>query len=142
MLFRRALLLALALAAILIAGPAGAAGVGRPVVERRLANGLRVVVSPDPTGVEVSVLVRYDTGSRDEPGGLEGVAHLLEHVMFLGSRHVAPGAFARLLDQVGATGVNGVTTTRTIPAMTRLSHASSGIFPTGVMSGPMAHDCL
>jgi predicted Zn-dependent peptidase len=111
MVLRRALLVALALAAILIAGPARAGGVGRPVVERRLANGLRVVVSPDPTGVEVSVLVRYDTGSRDEPGGMEGVAHLLEHVMFLGSRHVAPGAFARLLDQVGATGMNGTTTT-------------------------------
>jgi predicted Zn-dependent peptidase len=99
------------LVALLLAAPARAGGAGRPVLDHRLGNGLRVIVSPDLSGVEVSVLVRYDTGARDEPEGLEGLAHLVEHVMFLGSRHVPPGGFARLLDQVGATGVNGVTTT-------------------------------
>jgi zinc protease len=106
----RACLVVLWLAALLLASPARAGGAGRPVLDQRLGNGLRVIVSPDPAGVEVSVLVRYAAGSGDEPEGLEGLAHLVEHVMFLGSRHVPPGGFARLLDQVGATGVNGVTT--------------------------------
>ena len=81
----------------------------RPVHARRLGNGLRVVVCPDPGGVDVSVVVRYDVGSRDEPGGLEGLAHQVEHLMFAGSRHVAPGEHLRLLDRVGATNVNAET---------------------------------
>jgi zinc protease len=93
-----------------LAGAAAAAGVARPLVQTRLANGLRVIVAPDPESADVSLLVRYDTGARDEPAGLSGLAHLLEHVMFFGSRHVEPGGFARLLEQAGATGLNGTTT--------------------------------
>jgi len=85
------------------------AGVSRPLVERRLANGLRVLVCPDPGGVDVSVLVHYDVGSRDEPGGLEGLAHLTEHLMFTGSKHVARGDFERLLERAGAVNVNAET---------------------------------
>jgi len=107
MILRRAWLLALTLS--LAAASPARAEVARPVHETRLANGLRLVVAPDPAGTDASVLVRYDTGSRDEPGGLEGLAHLVEHVMFLGSSHVEPGAFARLLEQAGATNLNGTT---------------------------------
>jgi zinc protease len=113
MMLRRALVLALALAALLvalIAARPARADVARPVHQQRLANGLRLVVAPDASGVEVSVLVTYDTGARDEPAGLEGLAHLVEHLMFLGSRHVPPGAFARALEQAGTTNLNGVTT--------------------------------
>src|SRR5277367_4402595 len=105
---RRALLLAVTLTALVVESGARAE-VARPVRERRLANGLRLVVAPDPAGADVSVHVRYDTGSRDEPGGLEGLAHLVEHVMFLGSRHVEAGGFWRLLQQAGATDLNGDT---------------------------------
>jgi predicted Zn-dependent peptidase len=107
---RHALILAALLPFLLVASAARAGAVGRPVQERRLANGLRVVVSPDPAGVDVSVVVRYDTGARDEPAGLEGLAHLVEHVMFLGSRHVDQGGLLRFLERAGASNVNGVTT--------------------------------
>lgn len=85
------------------------AEIQRQVHARRLTNGLQVVVCPDPGGADVSVLVRYNTGSRDEPGGLEGLAHFVEHLMFTGSKHVARGELDRLLTQAGATNMNGMT---------------------------------
>jgi predicted Zn-dependent peptidase len=55
-------------------------------VERfALANGLRVVVSPDPSSPVVAVAVYYDVGMRSEPEGRTGFAHLFEHLMFQGS---------------------------------------------------------
>lgn len=68
----RALPLLAALLALLLSIPARAQNTSRPVHERRLTNGLRVVVSPDPAGADVSIVVHYDVGSRDEPTGLEG----------------------------------------------------------------------
>jgi zinc protease len=88
---------------------ASLAELAHPVVERRLANGLRVVVCPDPSGADVTVLMRYDVGSRDEPGGLFGLAHLVEHLMFTGSKHVGPNEHFRLLQRAGATNINGET---------------------------------
>jgi predicted Zn-dependent peptidase len=58
----------------------------------------------------VSVIVRYGVGSADDPDGLEGLAHLVEHLEFDGSTHVAAGGFARLLMAAGATNLNGQTT--------------------------------
>ena len=55
-------------------------------VERfALSNGLRVVVSPDPSSPVVAVAVYYDVGMRSEPAGRTGFAHLFEHMMFQGS---------------------------------------------------------
>ncbi|GAC1445149.1 MAG: pitrilysin family protein [Mycobacteriales bacterium] len=55
-------------------------------VERfALDNGLRVVVSPDPSSPVVAVAVYYDVGMRSEPEGRTGFAHLFEHLMFQGS---------------------------------------------------------
>jgi zinc protease len=55
-------------------------------VERaQLANGLRVVMLPDPTSPVVAVAVYYDVGMRSEPEGRTGFAHLFEHLMFQGS---------------------------------------------------------
>ncbi|HEY4180143.1 MAG TPA: insulinase family protein [Kofleriaceae bacterium] len=47
-----------------------------------LANGLRVVLVRDPHAREVQVTMRYGVGSIDDPAGQEGVAHLVEHLMF------------------------------------------------------------
>jgi zinc protease len=56
--------------------------------EFSLENGLRVIVHEDPT-VQIAVLnVLYDVGSRDENPGKTGFAHLFEHLMFGGSRHI------------------------------------------------------
>jgi zinc protease len=106
--FRRWIAVSVTLA-LHLAPSTGAADVTRPVHERRLANGLRVVVSPDPARHDVALVVRYDVGARDEPAGLEGLAHLVEHAMFTGSRHVGPGEHDRLLQRVGANDVNAQT---------------------------------
>ena len=79
-----------------------------PVHTRVLGNGLRVVVSPDHSVPAVAVNLWYDVGSRDEPPGQTGWAHLFEHLMFQGSAHVAPGEHMQLLQNVGGS-VNGTT---------------------------------
>ncbi len=59
-----------------------------PIHRARLANGLRVVVSPEAgTGV-VAIAVHYAVGYRSEPPGRAGFAHLFEHLMFQGSENV------------------------------------------------------
>ncbi len=60
-----------------------------PIETVELDNGLRVVVSPDRTVSVVGVNLWYDVGSRHEPDGKTGFAHLFEHLMFEGSLHVA-----------------------------------------------------
>ncbi|TDW19525.1 M16 family metallopeptidase [Kribbella kalugense] len=73
-----------------------------PIVEQTLDNGLRVVVSSDRAVPIVAVNLWYDVGSRHEPAGLTGFAHLFEHLMFQGSRNVASGQHFSLLETAGA----------------------------------------
>ena len=73
-----------------------------PVRRERLENGLRVVLSPDPTVPTAAVAVYYDVGSRVEPPGQTGFAHLFEHLMFEGTEDLPKGEFDRLLTQRGA----------------------------------------
>lgn len=73
-----------------------------PVHERTLPNGLRVVVSPDPSVPNVTVNIWVGVGSRHEAPGRTGFAHLFEHLMFQGSAHVASGEhFEALMAQGG-----------------------------------------
>ncbi|MDT0214471.1 pitrilysin family protein [Rothia sp. ARF10] len=73
-----------------------------PVHERTLPNGLRVVVSPDPSVPNVTVNIWVGVGSRHESPGRTGFAHLFEHLMFQGSRNVASGEhFEALMSQGG-----------------------------------------
>ena len=55
------------------------------ITEYRLANGLRVLLFPDPTKPTVTVNITYLVGSRHEGYGETGMAHLLEHLMFKGT---------------------------------------------------------
>jgi zinc protease len=73
-----------------------------PITEQTLDNGLRVVVSSDRAVPIVAVNLWYDVGSRHEPPGLTGFAHLFEHLMFQGSRHVQSGQHFALLETAGA----------------------------------------
>jgi zinc protease len=73
-----------------------------------LSNGLRVIVHTDRKAPIVAVSVWYDVGSKHEPEGKTGFAHLFEHLMFNGSEN-APGDFFEPLRQVGATDFNGTT---------------------------------
>jgi zinc protease len=79
-----------------------------PLVGQTLDNGLRVVVSSNPGLGVVAVNLWYDVGSRHEQPHRQGFAHLFEHLMFQGSRHVQPGDhFARL--QGNGASVNATT---------------------------------
>lgn len=53
-----------------------------------LSNGLRVLVHEDPSTPLVAVNIAYNVGSRDEQPDKTGFAHLFEHLMFAGSKHV------------------------------------------------------
>ncbi|KQM64351.1 peptidase M16 [Sphingomonas sp. Leaf17] len=79
-----------------------------PYQQFTLKNGLRVVVHTDRKAPVVAVSVWYDVGSKHEPKGKTGFAHLFEHLMFNGSEN-APGDFFEPLKQVGATDFNGTT---------------------------------
>ena len=58
------------------------------ITEYRLANGLRVLLFPDPSKPNVTVNITYLVGSRMESYGETGMAHLLEHMIFKGTpRH-------------------------------------------------------
>jgi zinc protease len=73
-----------------------------------LDNGLTVLVHEDRKAPVVAVSVWYNVGSKDEPKGKTGFAHLFEHLMFNGSEN-APGDFFEPLQQIGATDYNGTT---------------------------------
>ena len=73
-----------------------------------LDNGLRVIVHEDRKAPVVAVSVWYRVGSKHEPAGKTGFAHLFEHLMFNGSEN-SPGDFFEPLQQVGATDSNGTT---------------------------------
>ncbi len=74
----------------------------------RLENGLELIHHVDESLPLVAVNVWYHVGPANEPVGRSGFAHLFEHLMFEGSRHVGR-EFDRLLETAGATNVNGTT---------------------------------
>lgn len=57
--------------------------------EFRLDNGLHCIMHRNNSNPIVSVTVGYDVGSKDEPAGSYGIAHLFEHMMFQGSQNIA-----------------------------------------------------
>jgi predicted Zn-dependent peptidase len=82
-----------------------------PTVEfsdHRLSNGLRLIVAEDHLAPVVAINVWYDVGSKHEQPGKTGFAHLFEHVMFQGSRHVAKAEHIALVQAAGGT-MNGTT---------------------------------
>jgi zinc protease len=84
------------------------AAIDIPYEEFTLANGLRVIVHTDRKAPIVGTSIWYDVGSKHEPKGKTGFAHLFEHLMFNGSEN-APGDFFEPLRSIGATDLNGTT---------------------------------
>jgi predicted Zn-dependent peptidase len=74
----------------------------------KLGNGLTVIVHEDHKAPVAAVTVWYNVGSKDEPKGKTGFAHLFEHLMFNGSEDL-PGDYFNYLQQIGATDYNGTT---------------------------------
>ncbi len=81
-----------------------------PIVyrERTLANGLKVYASRDVTTPNVTVQVWYGVGSKDDPIGRSGFAHLFEHLMFKSTRNMPNEMLDRLTEDVG--GFNNAST--------------------------------
>ena len=97
------------LAALLFCAGAAVALAAEPAIgiapiaftARVLGNGLQVISVPSHTSPTVSVQVWYHVGSKDDPPGRSGFAHLFEHLMFKGSAHLKPEQFDRLTEDVG-----------------------------------------
>ncbi len=81
-----------------------------PAAKYVLKNGLTLIVNEDKKAPIVSVQVWYKVGSRDEPAGRSGFAHLFEHLMFNGSEHSDTDWF-KPVRGMGGTAINGTTDT-------------------------------
>jgi zinc protease len=115
----RKLTLALAASTIALSGAAMAKTAPAPVADLvktvdipyekfTLDNGLTVIVHEDRKAPVVAVSIWYGVGSKHEPKGQTGFAHLFEHIMFNGSEN-APGDYFQYTKQIGATDLNGTT---------------------------------
>ena len=105
------LALSLAVLAAPLAAPLAARGAEAPPIqyrERVLENGLRVLSSVDETTPNVTVQVWYGVGSKDDPEGRSGFAHLFEHMMFKTTRNMPSETLDRMTEDVG--GFNNAST--------------------------------
>jgi zinc protease len=80
-----------------------------PFEKYTLPNGLDVVLVEDHRTPVVAVNIWYHVGPAHEAAGQTGFAHLFEHLMFAGSKHVPRGAADKLLEGAGVTDSNGTT---------------------------------
>jgi zinc protease len=99
--------------------PAAAAPAGVQVPplgfhKRVLANGMEVYSAPDASTSNVTVQVWYRVGSKDDPAGRSGFAHLFEHLMFKSTRNLPTETFDRLTEDVG--GMNNAFTADDVTA--------------------------
>jgi zinc protease len=97
---RRILLVLLALLTVPL-GAQSPAPLQVPFQQFKLANGLNVILHRDPSIPVVAVNLWYYVGSANEKPGRTGFAHLFEHLMFEGSKHVPEGQFDLLLEGAG-----------------------------------------
>ena len=74
------------------------------IQEFKLDNGLKIVVQEDHRAPVVVSQVWYRAGALDEVNGKTGVAHVLEHMMFKGTKEVPAGQFSRLVAAAGEIG--------------------------------------
>lgn len=109
-----AVLISFIVPAVALAAPSPTEESGSPVLsipyeEYKLKNGLEVILSIDRKVPVVAVNLWYHVGAFHEQVGRTGFAHLFEHMMFQGSKHVDDDAHISLLQQIGATDLNGTT---------------------------------
>ena len=72
-----------------------------PFKHATMANGLQVYTVEDHKSPTVAVQVWYHVGSKDDPNGRSGFAHLFEHMMFKGNEHLTADAFDDLTENIG-----------------------------------------
>jgi len=98
----RVLLAAIAVATSVTAAYAQTPALTVPYTHFTLPNGLNVILHEDHSVPIVSINMWYHVGSGREKPGRTGFAHLFEHLMFEGSKHVPEGAFDTWLEAAGA----------------------------------------
>ena len=89
------------LASLAVAIAVDGAYASERVSEFKLANGLQVVVMPDHRAPVVTHMVWYHVGAADEPPGVSGIAHFLEHLMFKATDKIASGEFSKIVARIG-----------------------------------------
>ncbi len=80
------------------------------VQEYRLDNGLKVLILEDHKSPTATFQIWYRVGSRDEQSGKTGLSHLLEHMMFKGTKRFGPKTFSRTIQRAG--GIDNAFTSR------------------------------
>jgi len=96
------LFFALACLAAVLSAPVAASGkAAETTFEKTLDNGLRVIVREDRRAPVAVHMAWYRAGSIDEKDGVSGVAHVLEHMMFKGTRTLKPGEFNKRVAAAG-----------------------------------------
>lgn len=75
----------------------------------KLKNGLEVILAEDHRLPLVAVNLWYHVGPANERPGRTGFAHLFEHMMFQGSKHIGDDAHFKILEGAGASDINGTT---------------------------------
>jgi len=82
-------------------GPFAHAGLSEQVQETMLPNGLKVLLLENHKAPVVTFQVWYRVGSRNEVWGKTGLSHMLEHMMFKGTKKVGPEQFSRIIQENG-----------------------------------------
>jgi zinc protease len=95
--------------AVLLPASLLAQGYHPPTTVKKLANGLTVVLSEEHSAPTFGLSISYGIGSRLEPQGRSGFAHLFEHMMFEGTPEAPKGVFDRVTESGGGFN-NGQTT--------------------------------
>jgi zinc protease len=96
-------LIRLCLISALLAGSSAACSqpASSGVVQTKLANGLTLIVKPDRRAPTAVHMVWHRVGAMDEVDGTSGVAHVLEHMMFKGTKTTKPGEFSKRVAALG-----------------------------------------
>ena len=90
------------------ADPLAALEIDVPAKKFVLKNGLTLIVHEDRSAPLVAINIWYHVGSKNEPKGRSGFAHLFEHLMFNGSEHFNDDFF-KATQKLGASDQNGTT---------------------------------
>lgn len=80
-----------------------------PITSFELDNGMRFALVERPRAATVAAGWVVEAGSADDPAGLSGLAHMLEHMLFKGTGTIRTGELDLLYARAGATGLNAVT---------------------------------
>ncbi|MFV0367781.1 MAG: M16 family metallopeptidase [Hyphomicrobiaceae bacterium] len=99
--FRRIYILVIALMTLVITPQTFAAETKSRVSQFKLDNGMQVLVIPDHRAPVVTHMVFYRVGAADEPPGVSGIAHFLEHLMFKSTETIPSGEFSKIIARLG-----------------------------------------